>query len=116
MQTHFSAEQLADPALADAIANAHQRLARRIYTEYGFEYICEYVAGARFARGLHVLVFNREDEAERQRADACYRALAEAFAAEGYSVGRAATGYQALRMSHIDPDIWLICMPKKAGW
>lgn len=85
------------------IANAHQQLARRIYTEHGFEYICEYVAGARFARGLHVLVFNREDEAERNRADACYRALGSAFAAAGYSVGRAATGYHGFHMSQLDP-------------
>ena len=85
------------------VANAHQQLARRIYTEHGFEYICEYVAGARFARGLHVVIYNREDSLERQRADACYRALANAFAAAGYSVGRAATGYHALHMSQLDP-------------
>jgi len=86
------------------IANAHQRLARRIYAEHGLEYICEYVAGARFARGLHVIVFNREDEDERARADACYRALAAAFAEQGYSVGRAATAYQNLHMAQLEPN------------
>ena len=98
------------------IANAHQRLARRIYTEHGFEYICEYVAGARFARGLHVLVYNREDEAERNRADACYRALAEAFAAAGYSVGRAATGYHALHMAQLDPVFTEVVKALKASF
>lgn len=84
------------------VANEHQRLARRITSEHGFEYICEYVAGARFARGLHVIIYNREDEAEKARADACYRALAEAFASAGYSVGRAATGYHGLHMAQLD--------------
>jgi len=85
------------------VANAHQALARRIYTEHGLEYICEYVCGARFARGLHVLVYNREDEHETARADACYRELTRAFTAAGYSVGRAATGYQALHLGTLDP-------------
>lgn len=82
-------------------ANAHQRLARGICVEHGLEYICEYVCGARFARGLHVVIYNREDEAETARADACYRALADAFAAEGISVGRAATGYHALHLEQL---------------
>jgi len=86
------------------VANAHQALARRIYTEHGLEYICEYVCGARFARGLHVIVYNREDEAETARADACYRELTRAFAAAGYSVGRAATGYQALHLDTLAPE------------
>ncbi len=86
-----------------AVANEHQRLARAIYAEHDFEYICEYVCGARFARGLHVLIYNREDEAETRRADACYRALAAAFAAAGYSVGRAATAYQGLHMQQLTP-------------
>lgn len=100
--------------MVGSVANQHQRLARRIYTEHGFEYICEYVAGARFARGLHVVVYNREDEAERQRADACYRALAGAFAAEGYSVGRAATGYHALHMGQLDASFIAVVQALKA--
>ncbi len=96
-------------------ANAHQTLARRIYTEHGFEYICEYVCGARFARGLHVLIYNREDEAETARADACYRELARAFAESGYSVGRAATGYHALHMAQLDPTFTAVCAALKTA-
>lgn len=97
------------------VANAHQRLARQVCTEHGLEYICEYVCGARFARGLHVVIYNREDEAETARADACYRALAAAFAAEGYSVGRAATGYHALHMGQLSEAFRDACRGIKAA-
>ncbi len=95
--------------MTGAVANEHQRLARGIYERFGFEYICEYVCGARFARGLHVLVYNREDEAETRRADDCYRALADGFAAAGISVGRAATGYQSLHLGHLSPAFTRTC-------
>lgn len=99
--------------MVGSVANAHQAMARSIYTEHGFEYICEYVCGARFARGLHVLIYNREDEAETARADACYRALASAFADAGYSVGRAATGYHAMHMAQLDPSFTAVCAALK---
>ena len=100
--------------MSGATANAHQRLARGICTDHGFEYIVQYVCGARFARGLHVLVFNRENDEERARADACYRALTKAFADNGYSVGRAATGYQDLHMQRMDPQFRSICQAIKS--
>ena len=43
----------------------------------------------RDSRGLHVLVWNKDDKNENARADACYRELAETFARHGVGVGRA---------------------------
>ncbi len=71
-------------------------LARRIYEKHGMDFMVMHVASARFARGLHVLVWNRANADENQRADACYRQLSAEFAARGVSVGRAPTDYQSL--------------------
>ncbi len=63
-----------------------------------------------------MVIYNREDEAERARADACYRALAQAFATAGYSVGRAATGYHGLHMAQLDPVFNEVVKALKAGF
>jgi 4-cresol dehydrogenase (hydroxylating) flavoprotein subunit len=57
------------------IANEFQRLCRKIYEDHGLDYTVINVCGARFARGLHVITFDREDPDERARADACYRTM-----------------------------------------
>jgi 4-cresol dehydrogenase (hydroxylating) flavoprotein subunit len=75
------------------------RLGRSIYAEAGMDYIVMHVAGARYARSLHVLVFNRNDPDENQRADDCYRRLAREFAGHGIGVGRAPIDYQHEHMS-----------------
>ena len=51
------------------------------------------VCSARFARGLHVITFNREDADERARADACYRKISQDVGARGVFVGRAPVDY-----------------------
>jgi 4-cresol dehydrogenase (hydroxylating) len=79
------------------------KLARAIYEKHGMDFMVMHVASARFARGLHVLVWNRNDPDENQRADACYRELTRAFAAQGISVGRAPTDYQDLHMEMLSP-------------
>ena len=60
------------------IANEFQTICRAIYEEHGMDYIVMNVCGPRFARGLHVMTYNREDADERARADACYRKMSEA--------------------------------------
>lgn len=90
-------------------ANAHQHMARKIMAEHGLDYVCNYVCGARFARGLHVLIFNREDAAENQRGDAAYRALTRSFADQGFSVGRAPIDYHALHMAEFAPELRDTC-------
>ena len=57
------------------IANEFQTHLPRIYEDHGLDYTVMNVCGPRFARGLHVITFNREDADERARADACYRKM-----------------------------------------
>jgi 4-cresol dehydrogenase (hydroxylating) len=85
-----------------AIANEHQALPRRVLSEHGFEYVVELVCGPRLARALHLILFDRRDPAEADRARDCYRALAEAYAAAGYPVSRAPLDFQAEAMARLD--------------
>lgn len=94
------------PMIGD-IANRHQELSRRILTEHGLDYMVEFVCTGRASRALHIVIFNREDPDEAARARASYIALTEAYAAEGYPVGRAPTEFQGLHMAKLDtfPDV-----------
>lgn len=78
-------------------------LARGIYADHGMDFMVMHVASARFARGLHVLAWNKGDADENTRADACYRKLAEAFAARGVGVGRAPIDWQGFHSSLLMP-------------
>jgi len=81
------------------------RLGRSIYAKHGMDYTIMHVASARFARGLHVLVWNKDDADENARADACYRELTEEFAKRGVGVGRAPTDYHDLHMGLALPSL-----------
>ncbi|TFL14743.1 FAD-binding oxidoreductase [Pusillimonas caeni] len=81
------------------------RLGREIYARHGMDYIIMHVASARFARGLHVLVWNKDDADENARADACYRELAHEFAKRGVGVGRAPADYHDLHMGMMMPSL-----------
>jgi len=71
---------------------------RSIYEDHALDYTVMNVCGPRFARGLHVITFNREDADERARADACYRKMSEEVARRGVFVGRAPLDYHELHM------------------
>lgn len=81
------------------------KLGRSIFAKHGMDYIIMHVASARFARGLHVLVWNKEDADENARADACYRELTLEFAKRGVGVGRAPTDYHDLHMAQTLPAL-----------
>ncbi|HKR93477.1 FAD-binding oxidoreductase [Novosphingobium sp.] len=81
------------------IALEHQALSRNILRRFGFDYICEHVVGARMSRALHVLVWNREDPEENARAEACYKAFIDEYAAAGYPVSRPSTAFQPYAMN-----------------
>ena len=85
------------------VANEFQAICRGIYEEHGMDYMVMNVCGPRFARGLHVMTFNREDADERARADACYRKMSEAVSKRGVFVGRAPVDYHALHMAQAMP-------------
>lgn len=91
------------------VANEFQTLARGIYEDHGMDYMVMNVCSARFARGLHVMTFNREDADENARADACYRTLSEAVAARGVFVGRAPIDYHDFHMSQTMPSFQSAC-------
>ncbi|MBZ6078221.1 FAD-binding oxidoreductase [Microvirga puerhi] len=78
--------------------NEFQRVCRKVYEDHGLDYTVMNVCGPRFARGLHVITFNREDENERRRADDCYRKMSEEVARLGVFVGRAPLDYHAFHM------------------
>ncbi|WP_222318606.1 FAD-binding oxidoreductase [Rhizobium leguminosarum] len=80
------------------VANEFQKVGRAIYEKHGMDYMVMNVCAARFMRGLHVITFNREDEDECRRADACYRELSEELVRRGVFVGRAPIDYQKFHM------------------
>lgn len=89
------------------------RLGRSIYEKHGMDYIVMHVASARFARGLHVLVWNKDDRGENTRADACYRELTLEFSKRGIGVGRAPADYADLHMEQMMPSLRRACQAIK---
>ncbi len=80
-------------------------LGRSIFAKHGMDYIVMHVASARFARGLHVLVWNKDDSDENARADACYRELTVEFAKRGVGVGRVPSDYYDLHAEQMIPEL-----------
>jgi 4-cresol dehydrogenase (hydroxylating) len=76
-----------------SVALEQQELSRGILEKYGFEYTVEFVCGPRAARALHIIVYNRSDDSERQRMADCYDALVAAYDAAGYPIGRTPTDW-----------------------
>ena len=85
------------------VANEFQALGRRIYEENGLDYTVMNVCGPRFARGLHVIGFNREDPDENARAARTYEQLAEAFFERGVGVGRAPLDWHGFHFAKTMP-------------
>jgi 4-cresol dehydrogenase (hydroxylating) len=57
--------------------------------EYGFDYIGEFLVGWRELLDVFMLVFDRTDDEERQRAHECFGKLIEDHAKHGYGEYRA---------------------------
>lgn len=82
-----------------------EHVGRKIYAKHGMDYIIMHVATSRFARGLHVLVWNKDDDDENARADTCYRELTEEFAKRGVGVGRVPADYYDLHSKQTLPAL-----------
>ncbi|GAA5231691.1 FAD-binding oxidoreductase [Verticiella sediminum] len=95
--------------MVGSVAAEFQRAARRICTDHGLEYLLSNVCGPRFARGVHSILFNRENADECARADACYRQMATLFASNGVFVGRAPTLYQSFHAEQRMPEFNAAC-------
>ena len=91
------------------LANEFQKIGRAIYEANGLDYTIMNVCGPRFARGLHVLTFNREDADESARAANAYTALADAFAARGVHVGRSPIDFYGYHMEKAMPAFREAC-------
>jgi 4-cresol dehydrogenase (hydroxylating) len=93
--------------MVGTVANEHQALSRRILAEHGFDFVTEYVCGPRMARALHILLFNRQEAEERQRAGRCFRALMKAYAEVGVPIARAPVDMQEEAMARLQgvPDV-----------
>ncbi len=98
-----------------AVANELQSICRGSFEKHGFDYMVMNVCGPRFARGLNVLVFNREDDDECQRADACYREMSEAVIQRGIFVGRAPIDYHGYHMDQVMPAFRDSCNAVKSA-
>ena len=96
------------------IANEFQHLCRGAYEEFGMDYTVMNVCGPRFARALHVINYNRDDEDERSRADACYRKMSRLVSQRGVYVGRAPIQYHDFHMQQALPSFRETCNQLKS--
>jgi 4-cresol dehydrogenase (hydroxylating) len=85
------------------VANQFQEIGRKIYEDNGLDYTVMNVCGPRFARGLHVIGFNREDPDENARAARTYEQLAETFFDHGIGVGRAPLDWHDFHLAKTMP-------------
>lgn len=92
-----------------AAVNAFQRGCRAAAAEFGLEYMASFVCGQRFARGIHAILYNRDDPEEAARADRCYRKMCDVFRSAGVFVGRAPTIYQDYHQNQRTPEIVRAC-------
>jgi 4-cresol dehydrogenase (hydroxylating) len=71
------------------------KLCKKVYNEFGFEYLGGFLTGYSGRHLDHVtdLLFDRENPEELKRAHACFKKLIEVNAAEGYSVYRVNTAF-----------------------
>ena len=97
------------------IANEFQQIARNIYEDNGLDYTVMNVCGPRFARGLHVISFNRDDVGESARANQTYLQLADAFLNRGISVGRAPLDWQDYHFEKTMPAFKNACAAVKTA-
>lgn len=92
-----------------AMVNELQKTCRAIANGNGLDYMTSFVCGPRFARSVHAILYNRNDPGETARADACYRAMSDAFAERGIFVGRAPTSYQSFHQAQRTSEISSAC-------
>jgi len=69
------------------------KLAQDILGEYGFDYVAEFVVGWRDMHHIIALLFDRTNQAESERARACFDKLLAEFSKKGYGSYRTNTAY-----------------------
>jgi 4-cresol dehydrogenase (hydroxylating) len=69
-------------------------LAKQILGKYGFDYTTAFAIGSRELHHIIALLYDRSDDAEHSRAEACYAELVNGFGEKGWASYR--TGVQAM--------------------
>jgi 4-cresol dehydrogenase (hydroxylating) len=69
-------------------------LAKQILGKYGLDYTSAFAIGSRELHHIIALLYDRSDDAEHARAEACYAELVTSFGAKGWASYR--TGVQAM--------------------
>jgi 4-cresol dehydrogenase (hydroxylating) len=70
------------------------RMAKRILHKYGLDYVAEFIVAPRDMHHVVDVLFDRTNEDEMKRADACFNELLDEFEKEGYAVYRVNTRFQ----------------------
>ena len=96
-------------------ANELQTVGRGIFEKNGLDYTVMNVCGPRFARGLHVISFNRENADETARAAATYEELSAAFFGRGIGVGRSPVDWYDHHLDKTMPAFRDACTAIKAA-
>lgn len=109
MSRSFSIVETEAPLGRDSAARDGGSLQGAASEVLRLDYTVMNVCGARFARSLHLIIFNREEDEERRRADACYRSMADAISRRGVFVGRAPLDYHDLHMGQAMPSFLRAC-------
>jgi 4-cresol dehydrogenase (hydroxylating) len=95
--------------MVGAMVNEFQRRCRAVASEFGLEYVASFVCGARFGRGIHAILYDRDNADEAARADRCYRKMATVFMDQGVFVGRSPTAYQSFHQDRRSREIVKAC-------
>ena len=68
-------------------------LAKSILTEFGLDYVAEFIVGWRDMHHIIDLLFDRTDPEQMKNAYACYDKLLDVFAKKGYGTYRTNTAF-----------------------
>lgn len=71
-----------------------KELAKTILNKYGLDYVGEFIVGWRDMHHVIDVLFDRNNQEERARANACFNELLDEFARHGYAVYRVNTHFQ----------------------
>lgn len=69
-------------------------MAKRVLHKHGLDYVAEFIVAPRDMHHVIDVLYDRTNEEETQRADACFAELLDEFEKEGYAVYRVNTRFQ----------------------
>ena len=85
-------------------------LAKKILNKHGLDYVGEFIVGWRDMHHVIDVLYDRSNEEETKRANACFAELLDEFEKEGYAVYRVNTAFQELRQIERTAKPWRAMM------